>query len=89
MERNFQTLHIKRKKWKRHNRNAICWAFYYVNDNKEVDPRNFDQVMRCLFCYTSFVHASNPKTIERKVFIYGLIYKTYGITTLNWIQIMF
>jgi hypothetical protein len=40
MERNFQTLHTKRKKWKRHNRNAICWAFYYVNDDKEIDPRN-------------------------------------------------
>lgn len=59
-----------------------------MNNDKEVDAKNLE-VMRCLFCYTSFVHASNPKTIERKVFIYGLIYKTYGITTLNWIQIMF
>jgi hypothetical protein len=40
MERNFQTLHTKRKKWKRHNRNVICWAFYYVNDDKEIDFRN-------------------------------------------------
>jgi len=24
VERNFQTLHTQRKKWKRHNKNAIC-----------------------------------------------------------------
>jgi hypothetical protein len=35
MERNLQTLHTQRKKWRRHNRNAICWAFYYVNDDKK------------------------------------------------------
>jgi hypothetical protein len=36
MERNFQTLHTKKKNWRRHNRNAICWAFYYVNDDKKI-----------------------------------------------------
>jgi hypothetical protein len=41
-EKNLQILHTQRKIWKNHNRIAICWAFYYVNDNKEVDPRTLD-----------------------------------------------
>ncbi len=24
----------QRKKWKGHNKNALCWSFYCVNDNK-------------------------------------------------------
>ncbi len=40
MERNFQTLHTKRKKWKNDKRNANCWAFYYVNDGKKIDLMN-------------------------------------------------
>jgi hypothetical protein len=42
--------------------------FFCVNNDKEVDAKIFE-VMRCLFCYTSLVHAYNPKTIERKVLI--------------------
>ncbi len=37
-------------------------VFFCVNNDKEVDAKNLE-VMRCLFCYTSLVHASNPKTI--------------------------
>ncbi len=33
---NFKTFHVQRWSWKRNNRNALCWAFYCVNDNKEV-----------------------------------------------------
>jgi hypothetical protein len=46
------------------------------------------QVMRCLLCYNSLVHAFNPNTKERKWFI--TYYKTYGITTPKnmWIMIM-
>ncbi len=65
MERNLQILHTQRKIWKSHNRNAICQAFYYVNDNKEGDPRTFDQVIICLFCYNSLVHVFNPN--KRKI----------------------
>jgi hypothetical protein len=75
MERNLQILHTQRKIWKSHNRNAICWDFYYVNDNKEVDPRNFDQVMRCLFCYNSLAHVFNPNKRKRKKLI--TYYKTW------------
>jgi hypothetical protein len=30
-------LHAQRLFWKPHSKNALCWAFFYVNDNKEVD----------------------------------------------------
>jgi hypothetical protein len=40
MEIIFEILHTQRKIWRGHNRNAICWTFYYVNDDKELDPRN-------------------------------------------------
>jgi hypothetical protein len=32
--------------WKNHNRNAICWAFYCINDNQKVDVKD-SQTMRC------------------------------------------
>jgi hypothetical protein len=54
MERNLQTLHVQRKIWKGYNRNAICWAFYFVNENKDVDPKNLP-VKSCLFCYNSLI----------------------------------
>jgi hypothetical protein len=47
MERNLETLHAWRKIWRGHKRNAICWAVYCVNDDKEVHFEN-SQVMRCL-----------------------------------------
>ncbi len=47
MERNFKTLHTPKKKWRGHNKNAICWIFYWVNGDKKVDPTNLP-VMRCV-----------------------------------------
>jgi hypothetical protein len=39
MEKNFQTLHNQRKKWRGHNKNAICWVFYCVNDDKKMTKK--------------------------------------------------
>ncbi len=61
MEISFQTLHAWKKNWKGHKRNEICWAFYYVIDDKEVD-RVYLQVMRCVYCYNNQVYALNPNT---------------------------
>jgi len=41
-------------------------GFFCVNNDKKVNVGNL-QIMRCLFCYTSHVHAHNPSTKERKV----------------------
>ncbi len=37
----------------------ICWAFYRVNDGKEVEVASH-QIMRCILCYDSVVN--NPIT---------------------------
>jgi len=33
-ENNFFKLHAQRTFWRGNNKNALCWTFYYVNDNK-------------------------------------------------------
>jgi hypothetical protein len=70
MEENFQTFHVQRKIWKKHNTNAIYWAFYCVNDDQKIDCKN-PTIMKCLVCYNSFMHALNPNTKKEK--------KTYNI----------
>ncbi len=44
MKQNLKNLHLQKNKWKGHNRNATCWAFYYVNDNKKICkiPSNYE-----------------------------------------------
>ncbi len=36
-ENNLKKLHAQRTFWRGNNRNALCWAFYCVNDNKEIN----------------------------------------------------
>jgi hypothetical protein len=70
----------KRLFQKPNNKNALCWAFYYVNDNKEIDFIVV-QVMRCFLCYNSPILNLNPKIQARKgLIIYN---KINGITTLR------
>jgi hypothetical protein len=78
MKKNLQNLHTQRKCGKGHNKNSLCWAFYCVNDWKEVEVASH-QVMKCILCHDSEVNIPNARTKERK----GLInyYKTYDITT--------
>jgi hypothetical protein len=37
MEIKLQQLHIERKMWRGHNRNAFFWSFNCVNDGKDVE----------------------------------------------------
>jgi ribosomal protein L11 methylase PrmA len=37
---NLQKLHVQRKNWIGHNIDSLCWAFYYLNDGKEVEARS-------------------------------------------------
>jgi hypothetical protein len=57
-----------RKKWRHDSRNALCWLFYYVNDNKLVDVK-CSQLMRCIICYVSPISITNAKTQIRKALI--------------------
>jgi hypothetical protein len=52
-------LHTQRLFKKPKGRNAICWAFNVVNDNKPIDSK-IPQVMRCHLCYKTLV-LHNPK----------------------------
>ncbi len=36
MKENLKRLHEKRLFWKPNSRNGLCWAFYYVNDTKNL-----------------------------------------------------
>jgi hypothetical protein len=47
--------------WKPNSRNALCWGFYCVNDNKRVDLTT-PQVIHRIICYNSYVLNLNPKT---------------------------
>ncbi len=77
MKKKLQKLHVQRIFWKGHNKNYLCWAFYCVNDGKEVEVASHE-VMRCILCYDSAINIPNVRIKERK----GLItyYKTYGIS---------
>ncbi len=54
-----EQLQIQRKKWCPRNRNALCWSFYYVNDNFKMNLDVF-QMMCCLLCNFQFVFFVNP-----------------------------
>ncbi len=76
----FLKLCAQRTFWRENNKNAVCQAFYCVNDNKEVNvitPQN----MRCIFCHNNPILNVNPKTqAKKKLIIYNT---TNGITTLK------
>jgi hypothetical protein len=61
---NLQKLHAQRLFWEPKRRNAICWVFYVVNDNKSVDGK-VPHVMKCNLCYkTPMLY--HPRTKLRK-----------------------
>ncbi len=73
-------LHAQRSLWQKNCKNALCQAFYYVNDNKKVNIIFF-QTMCCILCHNNPIFNLNPKTQARKgLFIYNT---TNGITTLR------
>jgi hypothetical protein len=80
MKENFLKLHVQRSFWRGNNINALCWAFYYANDNKEIHVIA-SQTMHCIFSHSNPILNLNPKTQARKgLIIYNI---TNGITTLR------
>jgi len=48
MKNNLNKLHVQRSFWRaNYNINELCWAFYCVNDNKEVNLIS-PQTMQCI-----------------------------------------
>jgi hypothetical protein len=80
MKEKIEKLHVQRSFWRRNNKNALCWAFYCVNDNKEVNVTT-PQTMHYIFCHNNPILNLHPKNQARK----GLIMysTTNGITTLK------
>jgi hypothetical protein len=64
-ENNLRKLYAQRTLWRGNNRNTLCWAFYCVNDNKEVNAIA-PQTMQCIFCHNNPILNVNPKTQARK-----------------------
>jgi cytochrome c oxidase assembly protein Cox11 len=46
--------HAQRVFWRANNKNALCWAFYCVNDNKKIDVLIL-QTMRCILCHNNSI----------------------------------
>jgi hypothetical protein len=83
MKENLKKLHAQGLFWKPSNKNALCWAFYYVNDNKEIDLTSL-QVMCRIICYKNLILNLNSRNQARRGLI---IYNTTnGITTLKKMQ---
>jgi hypothetical protein len=73
-------LHVQRSFWRANSKNALCWAFDCVNDNKKINITT-PQTMCCIICHNNPVLNLNPKTQARKGLI---IYNTMnGIATLR------
>jgi hypothetical protein len=54
MKKNLKMLHAHKSSWRGNNRNALCWAFYCVNDNKEVNVTT-PQTIHCIFCHSNSI----------------------------------
>jgi hypothetical protein len=60
MLNNIKSLHVQRKFWKLHGRMLLCWVFYCVNDNTNVDLEN-SQIMCFVLCHKHLINAISPK----------------------------
>jgi hypothetical protein len=77
-ENNLKKLHVQKTFWRGNNINALCWKFYCVNDNKEVNVIAF-QTMHCILCHNNPILNVNPKIQAKKILI---IYNRFnGICT--------
>ncbi len=61
MKKKLQKFHAQRKMWRGHNKNSLCYTFYCVNDEKEVEVASY-QVVRCILCYDNAINILNPRT---------------------------
>jgi hypothetical protein len=65
MKENFKKLHAQKSSWRGNNRNVLCWAFYCVNDKKEVNITT-PQTIHCIFCHSNPILNLNSKIQARK-----------------------
>jgi hypothetical protein len=80
MKNKLKKLHAQKIFWRGNNKNALCWAFYCVNDNKKINVANF-QTMHYILCQKNPILNVNPKNQAKKRLI--IFNTTNGITTLR------
>ncbi len=56
----------------------MCWSFYYVKDNTQIDFE-YTQIIHCILCYQEPIIGINSKTQGRKGLNFS--YKRNGITS--------
>jgi len=66
MKENLKKLHAQRLFWKPNSGNVLCWALYFVNDNKKIDLITF-QVMHCILCYNIPIFDLNPESSTKRI----------------------
>jgi len=64
-EKKLKKLYAQRTFWRGNSISTLCWAFYCVNDNKEVNAMA-SQTMWCILCHNNPILNVNPKTQTRK-----------------------
>jgi len=79
VNKRLQVLHAQRLFGKPYGINAICWAFYVVNDNTQIDGKVL-QVMRCMICHNEYVPFIAKTKLKKRIISY---FKSNGITTLK------
>jgi hypothetical protein len=73
MKEKFEKLHVQRSFWRGNNKNALCWAFYCVNDNKEVNVTT-PQTMHYILCHNNPILNLNPKNqVGKRLIMYNTI----------------
>jgi hypothetical protein len=63
MKDNSRKLHAQILFWEANNENALCWAFYCINDNKKIDLIGF-QIIRFILCHNSSENKSKNSSYE-------------------------
>jgi hypothetical protein len=61
MKKNLQKLHVQIFFWRGYNNKKLCWAFYCVNDGKEIETTSH-QVMRYMILCYSVINIPNART---------------------------
>ncbi len=81
-EQSLRNCIIKKAKWRPCGRNSLTWAFFYVNDQLEVDV-SIPQLMHCMLCCETPINLAifGQKTNVKKGLVSYL--KNNGITTLK------
>ncbi len=73
-------MHFQRIKWRHDSRNALCWSFCCVNDNKPIDVKCF-QLMRCNICYANLISIIKCQNTSKERC--NIIYFINGINALK------